>query len=99
MMINNILSMISKKFGFNPIQIMQMIQRASDPMAIMQKTLGGYPEFQRAVDMVKGRSDQELFQSAKNLLSQGGMNIDPIVGFMHRMGIDLPGVDYGKMQK
>lgn len=80
--------------NMNPFQIMQMMQRAQNPMQMMQQTLGQYPQFQRALQMVKGQSPQELTRTAENLCQQSGLNFRDIAAQMRQMGITLPGVNY-----
>lgn len=64
----------------NPMQMMWMLNGKSSPMQIMQSMLGGQaqnnPLFQRAQEMSKGKSPQEVEQVIRNLCQQRGIDYD-----------------------
>lgn len=53
---------------FNQINpMLNMLQNAQNPMALLQQRYGNDPAFQKAMETVKGKSPQEIEQFAKNM--------------------------------
>lgn len=74
----------------NPMQIMQMLQNAQNPMSLIQNMFGSNPQFQRVMQMVDGKTPAEMEQIAKNLCAQSGVDFSSAVGNMRRMGLNIP---------
>lgn len=58
----------------NPLQIMGMLRNSNNPMGLMQQMFGNNPQFAQVMQIVKGKSPQQLEQYARNLAK--GQNID-----------------------
>lgn len=76
---------------FNPMQMMGMLNGRSNPQQmvsqIMSQQLQGNPLFQRAQEMARGKSPQELEQVARNLCQQRGIDLDSAMNqFKQMMG-------------
>ena len=76
---------------FNPMQMMGMLNERSNPnqmmTQMMNQQLSGNPLFQRAQEMAKGKSPQELEQVARNLCQQRGIDLDSAMNqFKQMMG-------------
>ena len=83
--------MISANIGFNPLQLIQAINNShGNPMETMKSMMGNNPQFQRVMQMVKGKSPSEIRQVAINLCQQSGINFDSAVSRMRGMGLNLP---------
>ena len=69
------------------MQMMQQIGRGGNPAQMMQSQLQNNPLFQRAQEMAKGKSPDELKQIAQNLCKQRGIDIDQAMEqFKSQMG-------------
>lgn len=76
---------------FNPMQMMGMFSGRSNPQQMvsqmMNQQLQNNPLFQRAQQMARGKSPQELKQVAKNLCQQRGIDLDSAMNqFKQMMG-------------
>lgn len=76
---------------FNPMQMMRMLNGRSNPQQmvsqIMSQQLQSNPLFQRAQEMARGKSPQELEQVARNLCQQRGIDLDSAMNqFKQMMG-------------
>lgn len=66
---------------FNPLQIMQMFNQLKsnqNPMQLMQQLMGNDPRFQRAVEMMNGRTPEEMEQVLKNVCQQQGLDYNQL---------------------
>lgn len=76
---------------FNPMQMVGMLNERSNPnqmmTQMMNQQLSGNPLFQRAQEMARGKSPQELEQVARNLCQQRGIDLDSAMNqFKQMMG-------------
>ena len=62
----------------NPLQLIGMLQNANNPMALMQQVLGTNPQFKQVMQIVQGKSPQELEQYVRNLYQSQGQDINQI---------------------
>ena len=60
----------------NPLQLIGMLRNSQDPMALAQQMLGSHPQFQPILQMIKGKSPQELEQYVRNLYQSQGQDIN-----------------------
>ena len=75
---------------FNPLQLIQTIQQAKNPMAFIQNMTGNNPLMARAFQMANGKNPEELQTIAKNLCQQRGINFDEALKQFDSMGLKLP---------
>lgn len=76
---------------FNPMQMMGMLNGRSNPQQMVSQIMGqqlqSNPLFQRAQEMARGKSPQELEQVARNLCQQRGIDLDSAMNqFKQMMG-------------
>lgn len=62
----------------NPMQLLQMLSNASNPMAMMQQMFGNNPQFQQVMQIAQNKSPQELEQYTRNLCKTQGVDINNI---------------------
>ena len=68
-MINNIAMQILQQMpAFKQMSpLINNLQNAQNPMALLQQQFGNDPAFQKAMETFKGKSPQEIEQFAKNM--------------------------------
>lgn len=74
----------------NPLQLISMIKQNNNPINFMQNILGSNPQFQRVMQMVDGKTPEEMKQVAMNLCEQQGIDFSQAVNQMKSMGLNIP---------
>lgn len=74
----------------NPLQLISMIKQNNNPINFMQNILGSNPQFQRVMQMVDGKTPEEMKQVAMNLCEQQGIDFSQAVNHMKSMGLNIP---------
>lgn len=74
----------------NPLQLISMIKQNNNPINFMQNMLGSNPQFQRVMQMVDGKTPEEMKQVAMNLCEQQGIDFSQAVNQMKSMGLNIP---------
>lgn len=62
----------------NPLQLIGMLRKAQNPMALIQQVLGSNPNFNQVMQLANGKSPQQLEQYVRNLYQSQGQNINQI---------------------
>ena len=78
--------------NINPLQMMQMlsqINNSQNPLQVLQGMYGNNPAFNRAMEMAKGKSPDELENTVKNLCKQSNIDFEQMKNMMKSMGIRL----------
>lgn len=76
----------------NPMQIIQLlsqIKNSGNPTMAMQTMFGNNPAYNRAVEMSKGKTPQELQQTIKNLARERGIDETQLHQMASMFGIKL----------
>lgn len=73
----------------NPFQLMQMLQSANNPTAMLQQLVGNNPMLARAMQMGQGKDAQQLQQTVRNLARQRGMSDEELGRFVGQFGLHL----------
>lgn len=73
----------------NPFQLMQMLQSANDPMAIIQRLANQNPMMYRAMQMVQGKNQEQIRETIQNLARQKGMSENDLSQFLSQFGVRL----------
>lgn len=73
----------------NPLQIMQMLQSANNPLAMMQSITGNNPMFQQAMKMGQGKNPVQIKQTIRNLAKERGMSDDQLNQFVAQFGLKM----------
>lgn len=76
--------------NMNPMQLIQAMIQSGNPMQMMQQLFGNNPNFQRAMQMVQGKTPEQMQQTARNLCKERGIDFNQAVKQMSGMGIPLP---------
>lgn len=70
----------------NPLQLLaNAINARQNPMALMQQMAAGDPRVAQVVEMIKGKSPQQLQQIATNMAQERGISINDL---MRQLGIN-----------
>lgn len=72
----------------NPMmmQLFNQLRGNPNPMGMMQQMFGGNPAFQQAMNMVQGKSPQELQQTVMNLAQTRGIPPQQLNSLMQNFG-------------
>ena len=60
------------------MQMLQMIQSSGNPMAMMQQMFGNHPMFQRAQQMLQGKTRKGQIKVLENLCKQRGIDLEQL---------------------
>lgn len=63
----------------NPMQLFQMLRGAQNPMQMMMSMFGGNPQFNQIMQIVQGKSPQELEQYVRNAYQSNGQDINQVL--------------------
>ena len=72
---------------YNMQQVMQMLASGGNPGMIMQEVAKTNPLMQRAMEMGKSKSPQELAAIARNLASQQGISPEQFNSLLKQFGL------------
>lgn len=62
----------------NPMQMLQLLKGSKDPMSLMQQMYGNNPMFQRAVQMLQGKSHEGQMEVLNNICKQRGIDLQQL---------------------
>ena len=62
----------------NPMQIIGMLQKSQNPMALMQQIFGNNPQFNQIMQIAQGKSPQELEQYVRNLAQSQNIDLNQL---------------------
>lgn len=71
----------------NPLQMLQALQKAQNPKALLQQLSGNNPQLKRVMEVIEGKSPQELKQYVKNVAQTQGIDLNQLA---QKMGLQLP---------
>lgn len=63
----------------NPMQLFQMLRGAQNPMQMMMSMFGSNPQFNQVMQIVQGKSPQELEQYVRNAYQSNGQDINQVL--------------------
>lgn len=73
--------------GNNPmVQLMRAAQSGGDPMQIIGQLAGSNPQMQSGMQLVRGKSPQQLEQMARNMARERGANVEDV---LQSLGVEL----------
>lgn len=70
----------------NPMQIIGMLQKAKNPMGMLQQMFGNHPQFAQVMQVIKDKNSQQLEQYARNLAKN--QNFD-LTQFANQFGLKI----------
>jgi len=62
----------------NPLQLIGLLQNSNNPMGVLQQLLGNNPQYRQIMQMIQGKSPQEIEQYVRNLYQSQGQDINQI---------------------
>ena len=71
----------------NPMQMLQMLQSAKNPMGLLQRLGQNNPQLQRVIEVMNGKSPKEIEQYVRNTAHTQGVDLNQLA---QRMGFNLP---------
>lgn len=71
----------------NPLQMFNMLSKAKDPMALLQQMSSNNPQLKRVMEVVNGKSPQELRQYVENTAKTQGVDLSQLA---QKLGLQLP---------
>lgn len=71
----------------NPLQMFNMLSKAKDPMALLQQMSSNNPQLKRVMEVVNGKSPQELRQYVENAAKTQGVDLSQLA---QKLGLQLP---------
>lgn len=73
----------------NPMQLIQMLNQSNNPAGLMQGMFGNNPLMQRALEMGKNKSEEEMKEIVMNMAQTRGMNQEQLANFLAQFGLKL----------
>ena len=71
------------------MQMLQMLSNSGNPQAMINQMAANNPTMQRAIQMVQGKSDQEIQAIVLNLARERGISDQQLGGLMDMLGLKL----------
>lgn len=71
----------------NPLQMFTALQKAQNPMALLNQLAGQNPQLKRVMEVMNGKSPQELKEYVQNVAQTQGVDLKKLA---HNMGLQLP---------
>ena len=62
----------------NPMQLFQVRRSAGNRVSMMQQMFSGNPMFQRAIQMLQGKSHEAQMEVLNNVCKQKGINLQQL---------------------
>lgn len=73
----------------NPMALLQQLVLSGNPYNFMMQMFGSNPAMQRAMEMSKGKSEEQLKETVKNLSQQAGIDFSQLESMAKNFGIKL----------
>lgn len=71
----------------NPLQMFNMLSQAKNPMGLLQQMSSKNPHLKRVIEVVNGKSPQELRQYVENTAKTQGVDLTQLA---QKLGLQLP---------
>lgn len=71
------------------MQMLAMLQNNPNPMAMIQQMAGNDPVMQRTMQMVQGKSPEQIQQIIRNIANTNGMSEQQLQQFVSQFGLRL----------
>lgn len=71
----------------NPLQMLNALQKARNPQALLSQLANQNPQLKRVMEVMNGKSPQELEQYVKNVAQTQGVDLAQLA---QKMGLQLP---------
>ena len=71
----------------NPLQMFNILSQAKNPMGLLQQMSSKNPQLKRVLEVVNGKSPQELRQYVENTAKTQGVDLTQLA---QKLGLQLP---------
>ena len=71
------------------MQMLAMLQNNPNPIAMIQQMAGNDPVMQRTMQMVQGKSPEQIQQIIRNIANTNGMSEQQLQQFVSQFGLRL----------
>lgn len=71
----------------NPLQMLGALQKVQNPMAFLSQMANQNPQLKRVMEVVNGKSPQEIEQYVRNTAQTQGVDLNQLA---QKMGLQLP---------
>lgn len=71
----------------NPLQMFNMLSQAKNPMGLLQQMSSKNPQLKRVLEVINGKSPQELRQYVENTAKTQGVDLTQLA---QKLGLQLP---------
>ena len=71
----------------NPLQMLGALQKAQNPMQLLNQLAGQNPRLKRVMEVMNGKSPKELEQYVRNTAKTQGVDLNQLA---NKLGIQLP---------
>lgn len=71
----------------NPLQMFNMLSQAKNPMGLLQQMSLNNPHLKRVLEVMNGKSPQELRQYVENTAKTQGVDLSQLA---QKLGLQLP---------
>lgn len=78
-MTNNPMQMLQGLTASPAVQIFTAFRRGENPVKLMQQMAGGSPQIAQALQIISGKSPQQLQQIATNMARERGLDVSQIM--------------------
>lgn len=81
-------NMINNAMANNPVmQLMNVVRNGGNPQAMLNQMAQNNPQMQSFMQMINGKSSEQLKQIAMNVSREKGISLDQIA---NQLGIQIP---------
>lgn len=71
----------------NPLQLFNLLSKAKDPMNLLQQMSSNNPQLKRVLEVINGKSPQELRQYVENTAKTQGVDLNQLA---QKLGLQIP---------
>ena len=71
----------------NPLQMLGALQKAQNPIGLLNQIVGQNPQLKRVLEIVNGKSPKEIEQYVRNTAQTQGIDLNQLA---KKMGLQLP---------
>lgn len=71
----------------NAFQMINLLTKAKDPMNLLQQMSSNNPQLKRVIEVVNGKSPQELRQYVENTAKTQGVDLNQLA---QKLGLQIP---------
>lgn len=71
----------------NPLQMFNMLSQAKNPIGLLQQMSSKNPQLKRVLEVINGKSPQELRQYVENTAKTQGVDLAQLA---QKLGLQLP---------